>query len=162
MDSLIDTFHIDWKLLLAQAVNFGLVFFVLYRFALKPLTKTMAQRSQKIEEGLKNAEDMAKKLAETQKEQADILQQARLEATEIQKQAQTQAEQRKQQLVQKAKEEVGAVIQAEKNKLHQEKAIVLKEIKEEMAELITLSLEKILKQKLDGQQDQDLIKKLIK
>ena len=48
MDSIISTFHIDWKIIIAQAINFGVVFIVLYIFALKPLSKLMNERAEKI------------------------------------------------------------------------------------------------------------------
>ena len=55
MDSIISTFHIDWKIIIAQAINFGVVFVVLYIFALKPLSKLMAERSEKIKKGIDDA-----------------------------------------------------------------------------------------------------------
>ena len=55
MDSLITTFHIDWKIIIAQAINFLIVFLVLYFFAIKPLKKLMAERVDKISKGLTDA-----------------------------------------------------------------------------------------------------------
>lgn len=55
MDSIISTFHIDWKIIIAQAINFGIVFVVLYIYALKPLGKLMKERGEKIETGIKDA-----------------------------------------------------------------------------------------------------------
>jgi len=55
MDSIISTFHIDWKIIIAQAVNFGVVLAILYFFALKPLQKLMAERTEKIEGGINDA-----------------------------------------------------------------------------------------------------------
>ena len=61
MESIISTFHIDWKIIVAQAINFAIVFVVLYLFALKPLNKLMAERTEKISKGLadsKKADEM--------------------------------------------------------------------------------------------------------
>ena len=69
MDSIIDTFHVDLKLLIAQAVNFAIVFVALYYLAFKPLAKTMQNRSQKIADGIKNAEVIAQKLEQSKEEQ---------------------------------------------------------------------------------------------
>src|SRR3989344_6699237 len=55
MDEFIATFHIDWKLMLAQAVNFGLVFLVFYLLAAKPLSKLMKDRTGEISKGLDDA-----------------------------------------------------------------------------------------------------------
>ena len=68
MDSLITTFHIDWKIIIAQAFNFGIVFVVLYLFAIKPLQKLMAERTGKIKRGLTDSEE-AKKFLEQAKEE---------------------------------------------------------------------------------------------
>src|SRR3989344_2650788 len=55
MDEFIATFHMDWKLMLAQAVNFGLVFLVFYLLAAKPLSKLMKDRTGEISKGLDDA-----------------------------------------------------------------------------------------------------------
>ena len=52
MDSLITTFHIDWKIVIAQVINFGIVFAVLYFFALKPLSKLMKEREDIISKAI--------------------------------------------------------------------------------------------------------------
>ena len=57
MDSLITTFHIDWKIIIAQAVNFAVVFVVLYIFAIKPLQKIMSERNDKIAKGITDAKE---------------------------------------------------------------------------------------------------------
>ncbi len=67
MDSIISTFHIDWKIIIAQAVNFAVVFTVLYIFALKPLSKLMKERSEKIQKGIadaKRSDEMLKQVEE--------------------------------------------------------------------------------------------------
>ena len=68
MDSIIATFHIDWKIIIAQVLNFGVVFGVLYLFALKPLMKVMRERTEKIEKGIKDAKENAEVLNNTKKE----------------------------------------------------------------------------------------------
>ncbi|MFA6257400.1 MAG: ATP synthase F0 subunit B [Candidatus Paceibacterota bacterium] len=68
MDSIISTFHIDWKIIIAQAINFGVVFVVLYIFALKPLSKLMAERSEKISKGIDDAKESDKLLQKAAEE----------------------------------------------------------------------------------------------
>ena len=67
MDSLITTFHIDWKIIIAQVINFLIVFLVLYFFAIKPLKKMMAERADKISKGLTDATSNALVLENTKK-----------------------------------------------------------------------------------------------
>ena len=86
MEPLIATLHIDWKIIIAQMVNFGLVFLVLYMFALKPLMALMLARTEAmlvstkaevdkmIEDGKKILEaEKVKMLMEAKKELVDLV-----------------------------------------------------------------------------------------
>ena len=50
------TFGVNWPHLLAQIVSFGIVCFVLYVFAYKPILRMLEVRRQQIAGGLANAE----------------------------------------------------------------------------------------------------------
>lgn len=162
MESLISTFHVDIRLLAAQLVNFAIVFSVLYFFAFKPLVKVMAERTEKIDKSLKDADAIEKRLALTEKEREDIIAAAKKQANLIIEEADKRGEERKGELIAKAKEEIGQVINNEKAKLASEKAETLKEIKKEVAELVVLTTEKLLNEKMNGDKDRELIKKLVK
>jgi F-type H+-transporting ATPase subunit b len=161
MDSLIETFHIDYKLLIAQMVNFAIVFGVLYFFALKPLLKVMKERTAKIEKGLEDAKKIDEQLINTQAEYKKIINQAKKDAAEIAEKASLQAEEKKQATMLKAKEEIGQIINKEKEQMRIEKSQTLKEIKKETMDLVVASLEKILEEKMDGKKDVELIKKVL-
>jgi len=161
MDSLISTFNIDLKLLIAQAVNFAVVFAVLYFFALKPLFKIMAERSAKIEKSLADAQAVEERLKQTEDDYHKEMAKARTEANAIMAKVNEQAEVKRQAMLLKAKEEIGAVINEEKARMQQEKAKTLKEIKSEVAGLVIASLEKVLEEKLDKKTDERLIIKAI-
>jgi len=160
MESLVSTFHLDLKLFIAQLINFGIVFAVLYWFALKPLFKIMALRTKKIEQGLRDAKESADKLDQSKAEHEAIIKAARQEAVAVIDQAVKNAELRREEMLNKAKEEIGLVINQERAKMQQEKSEVLKEIKSEVAELVIASIAKILPQKLSAEDEKDLIKSL--
>ncbi|MBU1062739.1 MAG: F0F1 ATP synthase subunit B [Patescibacteria group bacterium] len=161
MDSLIETFHIDFKLLFAQAINFTIVFFVLYFFVIKPLMKIMEDRSGKIAKSLNDAKKIEEKLTKTEEEYKEKIAEVKKEASLILAKADRQAEENKQAMLIKAKEEIGQLINQEKEKMQIEKAQVLKEIKQEIASLVLITVEKVLEKKLDSKDDEDLIKKII-
>jgi len=162
MESLISTFEIDWRLLIAQAINFAIVLAILYFFAFKPLVKTMSDRTTKIDQSLKNADEIEKRLALTEKERTDIINAAKKQANAIVEEASARGDDRKNELVAKAKEEIGQAINTEKEKIARDKAETLKEIKKEVAELVVLTVEKLLNEKMTGDKDRELIKKLVK
>ena len=162
MDSLIETFHIDVKLLIAQVINFAIVFGVIYFFALKPLMKVMGDRTEKIEKSLDDAKKIEENLSRTEEDYGKELAKAKKEANDVLAKAGADAEKKRQEMLVNAKEEIGNIINQEKEKMQQEKAKNIKEIKREVADLVTASLEKILDEKIDGKKDQELIKKIIK
>ena len=162
MDALIETFHIDLSLLIAQVINFAIVFFVIYYFALRPLLGVMRERTEKIEKGLDDAKKIEKKLATTEDEYEKRMAEARKEANIILEKASEQSEKKKQETIKKAKEEIGVIINQEKAKMQAEKAVTLREIKGEVADLVVLTVEKILEEKMDSKKDKELIKKMIK
>ncbi|MDP3043312.1 MAG: F0F1 ATP synthase subunit B [bacterium] len=162
MDSLIETFHIDIKLLIAQIINFAIVFCVLYFFALKPLMRVMGDRTKKIEKSIDDAKRIEEKLARSEEEYKKEIVRARKEAEIILEKAGQRAEERKQETIANAKEEIGQIINQEKAKIQQEKAKTLKEIKKEVADLVTASVEKVLGERMDNGKDGKIIGKIIK
>jgi F-type H+-transporting ATPase subunit b len=83
MNSIISTFHIDWKIIIAQAINFIVVFLVLYLFALKPLNKLMKEREEKILKGINDAKksnELLQKASEEYKQNTIKLRQISVDA----------------------------------------------------------------------------------
>jgi F-type H+-transporting ATPase subunit b len=162
MDSLVSTFHLDVKLLLAQIINFAIVFAVLYFFALKPLLKVMAERTGKIEQSLADAKKIEENLSQVENERKDIINTAKKEAGAILERVSVEAEEKREEMAVKAKEEIGQIINKEKERMRLEKAETLKEIKAEVADLVVASIEKLLDKKFNSKDDNELIKKALK
>lgn len=162
MEAILDTFHVDVKILIAQVINFAIVFSVLYYFAIKPLLKIIKERGEKIEGSLKDAENIKKKIVKTEDDYKAEIVKARKEASKIIEEATKKAEEKKDEMVLKAKEEIGAVINKEKEGIRAEKEKTLKEIKREVANLIVMSLEKVLEEKITSEEDKKLIKRILK
>ena len=57
---------IEWRMLLAQLINFSIVFFLLWRFAYRPVFAMLEARRLKIAEGMANAEKIKAQLAKTE------------------------------------------------------------------------------------------------
>jgi F-type H+-transporting ATPase subunit b len=162
MDSLVSSFHIDIKLLLAQVINFAIVFAVLYFFVLKPLTKVMKDRTDKIEKSLNEAKEIETKLAQTEDDYMKEITKAKKEAGVILEQAKKTAEENKNATIARAKEEVGQIINQEKQKIQTEKAETLREIKKDVANLVEAALVKLIEEKLNDKKDMEIIRKTLK
>lgn len=160
MESIISTFHIDWKIIIAQAINFGVVFTVLYIFALKPLSKLMEERSKKIEQGIDDAKVNAGILSKTKEEYEGALAKARTEANVIFQSGKKEAEAKKGEMLEEAKKEVALMVENGKKNLEAEKTKMLEEAKKEIVGLAVKVAEKMIEGKMDSSFDAKTIKDL--
>jgi len=162
MEELIKTFHIDYKLLIAQAINFTLVLLVLYKFAYKPILKVLNERTDKIEKGLRDAENAAKKMEETEVKEKEVLIEAKKEAQQILAEAESCGKKSQEEMIMEAKEKIEKAVNEAKEKIKDEKNKMIKEVKLEISTLVVSATEKIINEKIDTNKDKELINEVIK
>jgi len=138
---------IDWKLLLAQAVNFAVAFWVLRRYAYQPMLDFLEKRTNKIETGLKDAELAARKLSEMEAKEKMVLAEAHKEAKRIMIMASEAAKKRDEAERALTEERLQALTLQAEQKIREEKERVMASAKQELGELVMLSVEKILQEK---------------
>ncbi len=149
-------FGIDGKLIFAQAINFIIVAFLLWRFAFKPVMATLDERQNKIAEGLQFAEESRVQLAETEKRQAEVLREANSKAQEILHEARDKASE----FEEKMKQETALQIEEmrkradESNELERQK--MLTEVRQEIARLVVMTSGKVLQRELADDEKQRL------
>jgi F-type H+-transporting ATPase subunit b len=147
MEEFVQTFHIDWKLMIAQIINFGLVFLVFYFLAAKPLRKLMKERTEEIEGGLTNAKTNEELLKATKTEYESALQKARLEADAIFQESKKEVLKKREEMIENAKAEVASMIDSGKKSLEQEKTKMVNDAKNELASLAILAAEKLMQER---------------
>jgi len=160
MDSFISTFHIDWKILIAQAVNFAIIFIVLYAFALKPLKKIMSERTRVIEKGIRDAKENAELITSTRTEYESVIAKAREEAHALFQEGKKEAEAKRALMMEQAQMEVDAMIASGKKSLESEKAKMVEEAKGEIVSLVVAATEKVLHDQADKSISEKAIKKI--
>lgn len=158
---LLHAFGIDYKILIAQTVNFAILFFVLYKVGYKPIFSFLEERQNRIKSGLAMAEKAEANLSAAVEEKNAVIADAKKEANAIVAKASEAAKLRGDEMIAQAKGEIAAIIEKEKEKIREERARTTREIKAEVADLIALSLEKITGEKIDPEKDRDLIKKAL-
>ncbi|MDE2399836.1 MAG: ATP synthase F0 subunit B [Patescibacteria group bacterium] len=147
MQDFINTFHIDWRLMIAQMINFGLVFVALYFLAAKPLRNLIKDRTAEIETGLNDAKTNAILLEQTKREYADALSKARIEAQKVFEEGKKEALVKKETMLNDARAEVSTMIENGKIVLEAEKAKMVNDAKRELASLAILAAQKIIEEK---------------
>lgn len=98
-------FGFDVKLFLGQVVNFLVLFYLFKRFLFGPIQKILKEREERVKRGLEDAEKARLTLEESNREGAEILRSARIEAQQIVDNARTMAEQAKQDIAAQARAE---------------------------------------------------------
>lgn len=153
---------IDWRLFVAQGVNFLILLFVLRRYAYRPMLEFLEKRSQRIEQGLKDAEAAQVKLAEMETSEKKILASARDEARVIINTAEASAKQRDALRLMETEAKVKHSLDEAMVKIEEEKKKMLLEVRQEISAVALLAVEKILKEKVDAEKDAQLIEKMLK
>ena len=145
MEQLFDAFGIDGKLLLAQLVNFGVLFVALTWLLYKPVMKTLDERAAKIRQGVEDAERAAEAAANADAEAQKVVQGASEEADTIVGTAREHANAEKARIVKDA-EARAAQVQADAEARAEETASrALRESEKEVARLAVLAAEKVLR-----------------
>ncbi|MFA6525557.1 MAG: F0F1 ATP synthase subunit B [Patescibacteria group bacterium] len=161
MDELVKTFHIDWKLIIAQVVNFAIVLFVLWRFALKPLMKVMEKRNHDIDQSLKNAEEIEKKLKVAGETKDQIVTDAKRESQLIMEKASKEAEQLKADKIAETRSEMEKIAAKTKASLLAEKDQMINDARKEVGSLIIEASTKIVGKNLDSESNRKMVEETV-
>ncbi len=162
MDELIRNFGIDLRLLLAQAVNFFILLFVLWRFAYGPILKTLKARRREIEKGLEFTKKAEEELKRTNELREETLRKARGEALSIVSQAENLGKERKGEMVREANKKVESVVADAKRAIEEEKAKMGEVVHKNAREFLKSGIIKILGKMPAGERDQHLIEEALK
>lgn len=135
--------------MIAQVVNFAIVFVVLYVFAIKPLKKLMDERGKTIAGGLENAELQKKLLAEFQekvkKEQADLDKSLAQQQKDFKKELEVMRIESNE----KTKEQNQKMIEDARKSMVAEKERIMEEAGKEIGKLVLSIAEKTLGDAMD-------------
>ena len=135
--------------LIGQSISF--VFFVWFcvKFIWPPLTAAMAERQQRIAEGLDNAAKAEKDLADAEARVEAELQSAREEAQRIIEQARQRAAQMIDEAKDDAREEGARELEAARGQIGQEVNSAREALRAEVADLVVGGAERVLKATVD-------------
>lgn len=158
----IGTLGLNWKLFLAQLINFGIVILVLWKWVFKPVAGALETRRQKIEESVKKADEIEKRLKEFEASRDQEFRKARAAAEEIIQKATTSGEASKAEILALAKVQAGRILADAQASMAAEKQKMFGEIREEVANLTVMATEKILLEKMDEKKDKKMVEEILK
>lgn len=161
METVIKTFGVQPILLLAQIVNFLILLFILRKFMYGPLLKILDQRRKKISDGLKNAEQIEKRLLALEEEREKRIKEAISESKKIVNDASKNATQILEDAHKKAQENIENLLAKNEQSMQRERETLRKEIRSELADLVVLGLEKVAKKTLTTKDQKDIVKETL-
>jgi len=153
----------DIGLLFWMLVSFAIVFFILKKYAWKPILNMLYERENNIEQALKDAEKAREKMEKLHADNERILNEARAERERIFREAQEIKDKIIGEAREQAVREKDRIITDARTSIEAEKNMAIREIRNTAAELSVQIAEKLLRRELSHDQKQkDLIDNLIK
>jgi F-type H+-transporting ATPase subunit b len=152
---------IYWNKLIAQAICFGIVFWVLKRFAYKPILDLLEKRRKTIAQGLENAEKIKQELARAELQVKDVLSKANDKASFIMNEAQKSATALVEKKMQDAVHEAEAVVKKAEEAMRVEREKMMGEIKKEVAQLVVATSVKVTGKILTPEDHQRLNREVV-
>jgi len=152
---------IDFKLLIAQIINFLVLLWLLKIFLYKPLLKNLKERAKyakEIEEGKK---EIKRREEEMIKKEKEIIQKAKEKAKEIIEEGKEISEEEKERILTRAEEEMKKILRAAREKAEIEVKKIKAKEKEEILKKSIEILQKILSDSLTLELHRKYIQEII-
>lgn len=150
----------DWKLALANLINIGIIFLVLYKFAFTPIKQKISERESVIKKGLSQARDAEISLQDAEAEREEIIKQAKRDAMLILEETDRQKKNILKEAEMKAIKEKEILLAKAEMQIMQEKKEMEQALTDKSADLIAEGLRKILADEMTESLNEKIVKKV--
>jgi F-type H+-transporting ATPase subunit b len=147
--------------LLAQIVNFVIILFLLNKLAVGPVTRILADRRARIEQGIKDAEQARTDREQAEQERLNALQEARREANEILTRAQRVAQETREQDIAATRAELDRMRERATSEIDAEKQRALADLRAEVADLALAAAGKVVGETMTGERQRRLVEEFL-
>ncbi|MFH1015483.1 MAG: F0F1 ATP synthase subunit B [Chloroflexota bacterium] len=152
---------LNWPTLLAQVVNVGILFVLLYFAAYKPVTRMLDERSRRVKESMENAEAIKQQLTHTEETVKKQIETASREGQERINRAVAVGEEIKVKSREEAKQEAETLIDRARSEIQHERDEAIQGVRKEFVDLTIMAAEKIIERSLDKEAHRELIEKVL-
>lgn len=151
MDLLIPSFGLIFWTLLA----FLIVFFLLKKFAWKPILSALDKREKTISDSLETAERVKKEMAQMKNENEELMAKAREERSQMLKDARETKDRIVNEAKDQAKEAANKIVAEAQQQINAQKMAALTDVKNQVGKLVIEVTEKVLRKELAGKEAQE-------
>ena len=153
---------VDWKLLIAQIVNFTILLAVLGVFVYKPLLNLLDDRRERIRKAMEDAEKIEKQKKEMDDLRLEQLKKIDMEVGALLERGKHHAERMRDEILDQAKREAGQILEKGRQQLENERSRVFQEVQGSVARIIVGMTEKILEREFSQSDQKRLLSALEK
>ena len=151
--------NIPW--LLAQIVNFTILFGLMYLVAYKPIMRILDERSKKVKESIEQTEFIRQQAEQADEEARKLIEAASKEGQEVIVRAVRTGEEAGRRVQQEARQEAEALIGRARVEIRRERDGAVDELRKQFADLTILAAEKVIDRSLDKEAHRQLIDKVL-
>ena len=134
---------------------FLVVFFLLWKFAFKPISNALRQRENHITDALRSAEKAREEMANLKADNERILNEAREERSKMLREAKESKEQIITEARERANNEYNRIVSEAQRQIDNQKMAALIEIKNNVGKMVLDVSEKVLRRELSQEKDQE-------
>lgn len=154
------TINLFW--VIVTSVSFLLFFALIWTFAFKPLTRTLDERREAIEQGLKDAEQARRDRESAESERVQTLAEARREANDILARAQKVAQDTRDADIAATKEELERMRVRAAAEIEAEKVRAITDVRAEVADLALQAAGRVVGETMSNERERRLVEEFIR
>lgn len=132
-----------------STIFFLLFWFIVARFAFKPIAKALKNREDKIQDALDEAKKAREEMQNLNEENEKLLSQAREERSKILNEAKSLSDKLINEAKEKAKSEANKIVEKAKADIDSQKAEAMNEVKNQVGAIALEIAEKVIQKELD-------------
>lgn len=140
-----------------MTISFGLVLFILAKYAWKPILKSLKEREASIDEALHEADKAREEMKQLQFSNETLLREAKNERDAILNEARKVREKMIDEARTKANEEANRIVENAKERIENEKMAAITELKNQIALLSIEIAEKLIREELSKDKKQEIL-----
>ena len=147
--------------LVAQLVNFFILFGLLFILLYKPVMRMLRERSDRIRESMDQAEQIKEQLTRTDGQVREQMEAAREEGKGILAQAAQMGERLKEEAREGARQEAEAIVARARAEIERERDEAIEDLRRQFVDLAIAAAEKVVSETLDKEKHRRLIEDVL-
>ena len=161
MQELFSNLGIDAKLLLIQAINFLIIFWLLSKFVFPKVIRFIEQRKERIQEGLDLTEKAKREMDRINQARQREIESAKREADSLLNQGRALAQEKERQALSLAKEKVEGMLSQAKKDAERAKEEAVRNARGEIGKAALLLAERVLSRNITKEDQERMAKEVL-